>query len=233
MAAGSYEQLSDTVRRHDGTTRQTVLKLLKTGGPATAGELARELGLTEMAVRRHLTALERDGYAVSTPVRQPMGRPAYVYELTAAAERFFPKNYHRLVLDLLDLLEQEDGEHDAAGRMFEARRQMLYRRHAARMEGKPLPERIDELAAIQNDGGYMVEVEKAAEREYLLHEFNCPIAQVAARYHQACSCELALFRDLLEADVERIECLAEGGSKCTYRISSMSSSSLNTKSTTV
>jgi predicted ArsR family transcriptional regulator len=207
------------VRRHDGPTRQTVLKLLKTRGSATAGELARELGLTEMAVRRHLAALERDGYASARPVRQPMGRPAYVYELTEEAEQFFPKNYHLLALDLLELLEQEEGRGGAADRMFEARRRMLYRRHAGRMAGKPLSERIGELASIQNDGGYMVEVENASDREVLLHEYNCPIAQVAARYEQACSCELALFRDLLEADVERIECLAKGGSKCTYRIS--------------
>lgn len=211
------ERPAGEIRRHDGPTRQTVLKLLKTRGAATAGELARELGLTEMAVRRHLAALERDGYAAARTVKQPMGRPAYVYELTAEAEQFFPKNYHLLALDLLDLLEREEGR-QGAGRMFEARRKMLYQRHAGRMAGKPLPERIDELASIQNDGGYMVEVETASDREVLLHEYNCPIAQVAAHYEQACSCELALFRDLLEADVERIECLAKGGNKCTYRI---------------
>lgn len=221
MAAGSGKErpAGDVrVRRHDGPTRQTVLKLLKIRGSATAGELARELGLTEMAVRRHLMALERDGYASATPVRQPMGRPAYVYELTEEAEQFFPKNYHLLALDLLELLEQEEGREDAADRMFEARRRLLYRRHAGRMAGKPLPERIGELAAIQNEGGYMVEVETSSDREVLLHEYNCPIAQVAACYEQACNCELALFRDLLEADVERVECLAKGGNKCTYRI---------------
>ena len=207
------------VRRHDGPTRQTVLKLLKTRGSATAGELARELGLTEMAVRRHLAALERDGFAASKAVRQPMGRPAYVYELTEEAEQFFPKNYHLFALDLLELLEQEAGGEGGTERMFEARRRKLYHRHAGRMKGKPLAERVSELAAIQNEGGYMVEVETASDREYLFHEYNCPIARVAARYEQACNCELALFRDLLEADVERIECLAKGGSKCTYRIS--------------
>ena len=224
VKSGKERPAGGEVRRHDGPTRQTVLKLLKTRGSATAGELARELGLTEMAVRRHLAALERDGYAEARPVKQPMGRPAYVYELTAEAEQFFPKNYHLLALDLLDLMEREEGRKGAAGQMFEARRKMLYQRHAGRMAGKPLPERIGELASIQNDGGYMVEVETASDREVLLHEYNCPIAQVAARYEQACSCELALFRDLLEADVERIECLAKGGNKCTYRISVKTSS---------
>lgn len=224
-ARSSRERLSGDVRpigRHDGPTRQTVLKLLKIRGSATAGELARELGLTEMAVRRHLTALERDGYAVSRPVRQPMGRPAYVYELTEEAEQFFPKNYHLLALDILELLDREAGGEGAAERMFEARRNMLYNRHAGRMAGKTLSERVSELAAIQNDGGYMVEVESASGREYLLHEYNCPIARIAERYEQACECELALFRDLLETDVERIECLAKGGNKCTYRISARS-----------
>ena len=72
--------------------------------------------------------------------------------------------------------------------------------------------------------GYMAEVEDGADagEEFVLHEYNCPIAQVAGRYQQACQCELALFRELLGTKVERTECLAKGGGKCTYRIGSAS-----------
>lgn len=212
------ERTTEYTARHDGMTRQSVLKLLKTKSTATAGELARELGLTEMAVRRHLAALERDGYVKPTLVKQAMGRPAYTYGLTEEADHFFPKNYDQLALDLLEQLELEGGAEGAVGRMFEARRRKLFDRHNLRMEGKRLSARVHELAAIQNDGGYMVEVEAESNGSYMLHEYNCPIAQVAQRYQQACSCELALFRELLDADVERTECLAAGGARCTYRI---------------
>ncbi|MNG33156.1 hypothetical protein D3C84_1193390 [compost metagenome] len=64
----------------------------------------------------------------------------------------------------------------------------------------------------------MVEIEPAEAGGYQLHEFNCPIAQVAKPYQQACTCELQLFEELLQARVERTECLAKGGAKCTYAI---------------
>jgi len=215
---GKAPELPETGLRHDGSTRQTVLKLLKTRGSATATELAGLLGLTDMAVRRHLAALEQDGYIAPVTVRQPMGRPANVYQLTEEAEHFFPKNYHLLMLDLLEELELQDDGGDAVGQLFEARKRKLLGRYASRMAGKSLRERVAELADIQNAGGYMVEVKTGSDAAYLLHEYNCPIAQVAGRYQQACQCELALFRDLLETEVERTECLAKGGGKCTYRI---------------
>jgi len=215
---GKAAESPESGLRHDGSTRQSVLKLLKTKGSATATELAALLGLTDMAVRRHLAALEQDGYIVPVTVRQPMGRPAKLYQLTEVAEHFFPKNYHLLMLDLLEELESHADGGDAVGQLFEARRRKLLGRYASRMEGKPLHERVAELADIQNAGGYMVEVEKDSDAAYMLHEYNCPIAQVAGRYQQACQCELALFRDLLETEVERTECLAKGGGKCTYRI---------------
>ena len=222
---GKAEQLPETSSRHDGSTRQAVLKLLKTRGSATASELAGQLGLTDMAVRRHLAALEQDGYIAPATVRQPMGRPAFVYQLTEEAEHFFPKNYHLLMLDLLEELELSETGNDAVGALFEARKRKLLGRYASRMQGKQLRERVAELAVIQNAGGYMVEVEDGEGVEFVLHEYNCPIAQVASRYQQACQCELALFRELLGTKVERTECLAKGGGKCTYRIGSAAAAS--------
>ena len=53
-----------------GSTGQTVLTLLKTQGQLNAAELAEQLHLTEMAVRRHLSTLERDGLIRPMVIRQ-------------------------------------------------------------------------------------------------------------------------------------------------------------------
>lgn len=182
-----------------------------------AGDLARELNITEMGVRRHLSALERDGLIRPTLVRQSVGRPTLRYSLTEEADQVFPKTYSSLALDLLEELEGDAEAEGMISRMFEGRKRKLLERHANRMNGKDLTARVRELSDIQNDGGYMVSVENQGE-ELILHEYNCPIAQVAVRYEHACQCELALFQELLLADVERTECLAKGGMKCTYRI---------------
>jgi predicted ArsR family transcriptional regulator len=203
-----------------GITRGRLLRLLRTRGRMNAGMLAAELGLTEMAIRRHMHELERQGSVSIVPVRQPKGRPLHLYELTTGADRYFPKNYHTLTIDLLAELEADPDTSPLIGRMFEGRRRKLQERYLPRMAGKSLEERVQELTIIQNGGGYMAEMERADNDGYWLHEYNCPITDVAGTYEQACGCELELFRSLLGVQVNRTECLAKGGSRCSYAIGS-------------
>ncbi|MGO4539917.1 helix-turn-helix transcriptional regulator [Paenibacillus sp. 2TAB19] len=202
----------------DTSTRERLLLLLRTKGRMSAGELSEELGLTEMAIRRHMYALETEGSIHIVSVRQAMGRPLHAYELTRQADELFPKNYHLLALDLLDELADNPDTAGLIDVMFEGRKQKLLERYEPKMAGKSLEHRVIELAAIQSAGGYMAELEPQGNGAYMLNEYNCPIAKVAGKYQQACSCELALFQALLDAPVERTECLAKGGGKCSYKI---------------
>lgn len=197
----------------ESSTRNVIITLLKTKGSASVAELAQELGVTEMAVRRHINNLERDGLLQAKLVRRTMGRPMSVYSLTELADERFPKKYQHLMLDLLEDMDAAEVE-----ALFEKRKKKLYQRYEGKMQGKSLPDRVRELAVIQNANGYMVEWREDEEGGYELSEHNCPISQVAEPYQQACACELALFRQLLQANVERTECLAKGGGKCVYRI---------------
>jgi predicted ArsR family transcriptional regulator len=201
------------------STRRQLLHLLKTHGSCGISELSKQLGITEMAVRRHVHTLERDGLIRSNLVRQAMGRPMYRYCLTPKADDIFPKNYPQLTLDLLSELEEQTGGPEIIDLMFQGRRDKLEARYRQRMQDNPLQDRVVELTSIQNSGGYMTEWQPAEEAgAYHMHEYNCPIAQVANRYRQACKCEQQLFETLLDAQVERTECLAEGGGRCTYAI---------------
>lgn len=215
------------ITEQDPSTRRVILTLLKTKKSMNVSELAKQLGITEMAVRRHLNTLERDGLVCNSIVRQAIGRPSLMYRLTEEADNQFPKNYQHLVLELLQELEELGDASSisevAAGtspvdRLFEGRKQKLLHKYAPRMAGKNLMERVAELAEIQNANGYMVDWEQNDQGELMIYEHNCPITQVANAFNQACRCELSLFRELLDASVERTECLAKGGTCCTYRI---------------
>ncbi|GJM77813.1 DeoR family transcriptional regulator [Paenibacillus sp. HMSSN-139] len=201
----------------DLSTRERILHLMKTAGPLSAKELTTELQITEMAVRRHLGTMERDGLIESKMIRQTPGRPTAVYGLTDLAEGLFPKKYHSLTLDLLDELAEESGE-DMVDRLFDRRKEKLSRKYMADMQGKTLNDKVRTLSEIQNDNGYMTELQQTDGGEYVLMEHNCPISQIANRYNHACDCELNLFESLLDADVERTECLAQQGKKCVYVI---------------
>lgn len=204
------------------STREYIMQMLKANGELSTKDITERLGITGMAVRRHLETLKNDGYIEARIVKQPMGRPVSLYSLTDAAEDFFPRNYHALALDLLTELEQEAGD-EMISLLFDKRKDSLRKRYADIVSSEELEQRVSALAQIQNDNGYMVEYKKITDEEYIIEELNCPISQVANRYQHACRCELELFESLLGADVDRTECLAKGDKKCTYHIRQKSS----------
>lgn len=199
------------------STREEIMGLLKTNGAMSVAQLAKQLEMTEMGVRRHLYAMQQDHLLDTEMVRQQMGRPLQMYRLSDAGDERFPKQYHQLILDLLQEMESWQDE-NSVHRLFEGRRQSMLEKYAPLVQGKNFEERVEALGHIQDSNGYMVETEQADDGSWLLHEYNCPIAQVAQQYKEPCACELALFQDLLDSDVERTECLAERGQRCTYKI---------------
>jgi predicted ArsR family transcriptional regulator len=207
------------------STRDEILYIIKTQVSLPVSDIAAQLGITEMAVRRHLNTLERDQYIKTQLIRQAMGRPTHEYSLTEKGHDLFPKNYSDVTMDFLKDIEELEGQ-EMIDKLFERREARLAEKHREQMKGLPFEERVKVLAEIQNKKGYMVKWEKVKDGGYMLKEYNCPISQVAKTYHKACNCELSLFQKLLGTDdIQRPECLAKGGDHCVYMIKQNSRSS--------
>jgi DNA-binding transcriptional ArsR family regulator len=91
------------------TTKRRILAALREQEHSTADKLARELGLTPMAVRHHLGALAAEGLVAAASVqrlRHP-GRPRKLFGLTPAGEAVFPDGTARLCALLLQELRQD------------------------------------------------------------------------------------------------------------------------------
>ncbi|WP_199614839.1 helix-turn-helix transcriptional regulator [Paenibacillus alkalitolerans] len=199
------------------TTRKQILTMLRKKGRMNANDIAKELGITDIAVRRHLNTMERDHLIRAETVRQAMGRPTFVYSLTDHAEDLFPKNYADITLDFLNDVRDLQGP-EMIEALFERRESRLERKYKERMGGQQQLEKlVQELAHIQDERGYMADWEKDEEgNQYFITEHNCPIHSIAHAYNQACSSELSLFRKVLGAEVEQLECKAKGGERCVY-----------------
>ncbi|MGE5672346.1 MAG: helix-turn-helix transcriptional regulator [Mycobacterium leprae] len=204
--------------QEETSTRREIVNILRTIGPLTVGELGERLGITHVAVRRHLTSLERDGLVASVQERLPMGRPTRVYSLTEAADELFPKKYGSLTLEMLDFLAQTDEK--LIEEFFELRgRRMIEKYGPAVTEGATLQERVNRLTEVQQANGYLANWEGSNGENLTLREFNCPVHQVSRKYSHACHHELEFFKTVLGTDnVERVECIAEGGTCCRYAI---------------
>ena len=94
---------------NENPTREKIILLLKKRGAMAIDELSRELSITSMGIRQHLLSLERRGLIEYMTKRQGIGRPAFLYKLTAKADDLFPKEYDKFILNLFRDIEKNDG----------------------------------------------------------------------------------------------------------------------------
>lgn len=201
----------------ENPTREKILILLKKSGSMTVEELSRRVGITPMGVRQHITSLEKRGFVSYEAKKHGIGRPVFLYRLTEKAAELFPRAYGKLLITLLDAVEATDGRKKVDA-LFRHRKEAIFKERRSKMpEGAPLGEKLESLFEILENEGYIAEL-KESEKNYILRQFNCPIALIAARYKEACKYELQLLRELLGADVARTECIAEGDTSCSFNI---------------
>jgi DeoR family transcriptional regulator, suf operon transcriptional repressor len=203
-------------RKQPGSTRAKVLETLKKSDGLTADQLAEILGVTSMAVRKHLAALERDGFVDTVVCRRPIGRPAHVYRLSPRAEGVFPKHYDSVITDLLDDLIEIDGIEKVETLLARRgeRTKRLLRRY---IDPKaPLGERVAGLTRAMDEIGYLASWESIENNRFVIKLYNCAIDRVAERFPAVCRHEASMFRDVLDAEVERGCHMITGDHMCSY-----------------
>ena len=201
-------------------TRRAITKLLKTEGPIDSAQLAERLGLTAMAVRQHLYALQREGLVSSEERPVPIGRPAKFWRLTRDADRLFPEAYAELSVALIDSVKDAFGD-EGLDRVLTSRCARQRMEYTKRIKpGASLEKKLEELAKVRSEEGYMAEIRKEGKGSYLLVENHCPICAAANVCQGFCSTELDLFRSVLGpgVTVERAEHIIKGDHRCVYRV---------------
>ncbi len=201
-------------------TRRAIVKILKLQGPLDSAQLAGQLGLTAMAVRQHLYALQAEGHVEAEERPVPIGRPAKHWRLTREADQLFPEAYAELNVSLIEALRDTFGE---AGLDKVLASRCVRQRHdyAKRIRASDsLEKKLKELARVRTEEGYMSEVKRQKDGSYLLVENHCPICAAANACQGFCSTELDLFRSVLGpgVSVEREEHIVSGDRRCAYRI---------------
>ena len=202
-------------------TRRAITKLLKTEGPIDSAQLAQRLGLTAMAVRQHLYALQREGLVTSEDRPVPIGRPAKFWRLTPEADHLFPEAYAELSVALINSVKDAFGE-EGLERVLTSRCAKQRMDYGKRIRPQdPLDKKLDELARVRTEEGYMAEIRREDDGSFLLVENHCPICAAANACQGFCSTELDLFRSVLGPgiSVERAEHIIKGDQRCVYKVS--------------
>jgi predicted ArsR family transcriptional regulator len=204
----------------DRHTRRALLDLLKQHGQMDTKTLAAEVGVTAMAVRLHLYELCEQKLIDVVDDPRPVGRPAKLWRLTPAADRFFPDGHAELAVSLIQVMGQTMGA-KGMDRLLSARAEQQTREYLAAMPKRAsLKRRVDALAKLRTDEGYMAEVIPQDDGSILLVENHCPICSAAATCQGLCAMELEVFQRVLgeKATVDRTEHIQAGARRCAYRI---------------
>jgi iron-sulfur cluster biosynthesis transcriptional regulator SufR len=205
-------------------TRRRILALLKEKGELTADELAGLLGISAVAVRRHLTKLESDQLVTYQEVQRGMGRPSFVYQLGEAASSFFPRRYEELAVNVLETIRALYGA-QAIDAIFQMRTAHVIENYRRKVNGETLDTRLDQLTKLREADGYMSTWELDSDGTFILREANCPIIHVVQDCGSACDHDLVVLKDLLDADVTRTGHLLSGDGACCYQVRPKTSSS--------
>jgi len=197
-------------------TQRSVLYAVRRRGEATVADIADALGITISGARQHLLALVDDGLleagdAARAPGQQ--GRPERAYSIAAPAESLFPRAYGELTNQLLGFLPAA-----AVNDAFQSRRDVRIDAARARLATKrTFDAKVDELARILDQDGYLAAVERDADGTVRIVERNCAIFAVAGEHPQACSTEIEFLRAALpEAEIDRQTHMLAGAHSCSY-----------------
>jgi len=195
--------------------RRDLLVALRKEQPLTAKELGRRFGLTANALRRHLKELDDAGLVRFRREVRGVGGPVYDYSLTERGEQLFPREYAGALADALEVVRAEHGT-EGVVRLFRRRWEAIAEEAKPELAALSFAERARALARMLTANGYMAESESHAPGEARIREHNCAVREIAQRFPEVCSAEVAFIEQVLDAAVERQQHMMHGCASCEY-----------------
>lgn len=200
-------------KRFFESTRGRIVMLLRKDG-LTVNDLAKELELTDNAVRAHLLALERDGLVQQQGTVKGFRKPHYIYGLTENARHLFPRPYGILFNRLLSTLKEALSRTAFLGRLKEVGSSIGAENSS---NGNSTQEdRIQTaLAAIESMGGSAQAVKENGHT--VIRSSGCPFSEAVEEHPEVCKVTESMLSEILHAEVEEI-CDRTASPKCKFVI---------------
>jgi predicted ArsR family transcriptional regulator len=196
------------------STRGRIVSLLRDGS-STVSELALKLELTDNAVRAHLLSLERDGLIRQSGVQRGPRKPHFAYELTAEAERLFPKAYDALLNQLITALKGRLPPATLEDVLREVGRS-LAARHSSDTNPDDLEGRVQNALGVLKAIGGSPSVEREGGR-LIIRSGGCPLSAAVVEHPEVCELAEALVAEIVGLPV-RERCDRGESPKCRFEL---------------
>ena len=197
-------------------TRERVLQTLLLRERCTINELAEAVEINPISVRHHIFRLEADGLVQSEEERHGVGRPRRIYFLTEKGREQFPTRYIRLTMRLFEQLKEQASPIFIKG-LFTQMAEDMAEDYRAEIQDLSIEKRLDLIRMLLSREGFNVEIEKQGEY-YYIRESSCPYYHVGQNHPEVCSVDQTLISTILNIPAQKVQCLLQGDSVCTYVI---------------
>lgn len=199
-------------RFFESTRGKIVLQLRNS--QRTVNDLAEFLGISDNAVRAHLSVLERDGMVSQSGAVKGYRKPHFTYSLTEESYKLFPKSYDSLLNRLLDQLKL---------RMSTAALKEILSdlgKSLGISEEAPISATEDErlnnaLAALAEVGGSAV-IEHEEGRVIIRSE-SCPFGNTVKEHPEMCKAAESMLSEIVGSEVTE-NCDRTDLPKCRFEV---------------
>ncbi|MCI0664428.1 MAG: DeoR family transcriptional regulator, partial [Acidobacteria bacterium] len=170
-------------------SRSAIIDLLKINGAMSVEQLAQELEVSKVCVRRHLSLLASDGLISYEEERHKRGRPRFIYRLTEKARCLFPQTYDEFAKEVLVQLQRIYGD-EGLEQVLRARADELIVQMKEELKGLSFDQCVKRLAKLISAKGYLADARRLRDGTYRLRQRNCPTESVAVAYPHVCDQEV-------------------------------------------
>jgi predicted ArsR family transcriptional regulator len=232
----SFREISNTrVMEFKTVGRDRLARELLKLGPITASDLADSLGISAVAVRKHLDDMSEKSLVKSHEIApfgpakpKGRGRPARVYSLTSEGRDFFENQYQSLAQEAVTYLATTFGDKAVKDFALSRANEMLKKYSLILNKAKDVTEKVEILSSALSIDGFAATTDKGSGPTHTIQlcQHNCPIAHVAEQHPEFCDAELDAFSQLLGVNVTRLSTIANGGNICTSLVSTLPKSAV-------
>jgi DeoR family suf operon transcriptional repressor len=200
-------------------TRDLVLRTLLSQPRCTINTIADKVGISPISVRHHIASLEAEGLINSEDERHGVGRPRQVFFLTDTGIEQFPTRYVRLTIRLLEHLK-ETMPAAMINTLFTQMAEDLAKdlSNGAELGNLTMKERLNLVKELLSREGFDIEWEQL-EDGYQINESSCPYYFIGQNHPEICNVDQILISKVLSVPAEKVKCILNGDTSCTYLVS--------------
>ncbi|CAC12311.1 conserved hypthetical protein [Thermoplasma acidophilum] len=198
-------------------TESRILMALKKSDGMTLQEIAQQMGLSKMAILKHMQVLENRHLVERRIAKGDMGRPFYRFYLLRDSSEAFGSSGDKVLTDLIDFLDST-GNRDLVVKFLEKRYKDVAESYRLIIGGVRDDERVEKLTQLRYEENYVPELKKVGNGKYELLEYNCPIFTVSRKFGEACALECHLFESVLGMKVVSSHTQVNGHGTCKFII---------------